>query len=551
MSSDIGILFNMGHRNTQFSGHMIDMETDQQGHSRLPPEPCIFYGSAVNFPQPNIHSMVPAPGNHCNFNIHHMPERHDSALFYGMPNVVQPQHPATNLDLAIAAPSGHYNPYLAPPSGIRDFPIQVNHGAHDQLSLSSAHRIVGIPTDIYGRNVSYMDSIRGSFKRKTAEGTPGNYQYHNPSAGPSSSVAPVTAMPAESEITLMDVASFLPPEYGSNDPTSMVETGSQRSMRNRPGIMGPESVLAHNTSHLIQGNFVAPPVQLPGNPWLDMHFGANNGDVGTFAWTHAPLPYVHALDMSASVNGASNRSSSGFLHPTLPQCHPNPHHLPPPIQGVRGYNVNLPSQVATSSRRISTISSSNTGVNPFQDVVDARPTFIAPVPSTGFRLYRPQQREIILDSSARHHTLPHLRVLPEDEVAILEIPGYHEAGDSIDLHREMRLDIDHMSYEELLALGEQIGSVGTGLSEEFIRKNLKIRTFTSSAACLNLEEETCLDQQINFCVICQTDYEDEEDIGTVDCGHEYHRECIKKWLLMKNTCPVCKSTALSRKAKDL
>ncbi|KAK6132812.1 hypothetical protein DH2020_033455 [Rehmannia glutinosa] len=468
---------------------MIDMEADQQG--RLHPEPCIFYGSVPNFPQPNIHPVVPAAGNHCNFNFHHMPERRDGALFYGMP-----QHPATNLDLAIAPPSGHYNPYMAP------------------------HLLLEISLFSYGRSIPYMDT----FKRKNAEGIPGNFQYHNPSAGPSSS-----AMPSESE-------------YGGNDPTSMVESGSQVSMRNRPGFMGPD---------LVQGNFVAPPVGLPGNPWLDVHFGANNGDVGSFGWTHAPLPYVHG-NCLANVNGASNRSSSGFMHPPLPQGHLNhPHHPPPPMQGVRGYNVNLPSQVAASSRRISTISSSNNGITHFQEVVDVRPTFLAPVPPAGFRLYRPQQREIILDSSARHQTLPQLRVLPEDEVAMLEFPGYHEPGDSSDQHRDMRLDIDHMSYEELLALGEQIGSVGTGLPEEFVRDNLKVRTFSSSATCFNLEEETCLNQQINFCVICQNDYEDGEDIGTVDCGHEYHRDCIKRWLIVKNTCPVCKSTALSRKAKDL
>ncbi|KAL0320636.1 UNVERIFIED_CONTAM: hypothetical protein Sradi_5325100 [Sesamum radiatum] len=212
---EVHISFNMGHRNTQFTGHMIDMETDQQGHSHLHPEPCIFYRSAASFPQPNIHSVVPAQGNQCNFNFHHIPERHDNGLFYGVPhlNSVQPQHPATNLELAVATPSGHYNPYLAPPSGIRDFPVQVNHGANDQLSLSSTHRFVGIPTDSYGRSLPYMDSIRGSFKRKNAEGFPGNYMYHNASAGPSTSIAPVTATPAESDITLTDAASFLPPEW--------------------------------------------------------------------------------------------------------------------------------------------------------------------------------------------------------------------------------------------------------------------------------------------------------------------------------------------------
>ncbi|CAL5391359.1 unnamed protein product [Camellia sinensis] len=37
----------------------------------------------------------------------------------------------------------------------------------------------------------------------------------------------------------------------------------------------------------------------------------------------------------------------------------------------------------------------------------------------------------------------------------------------------MRLDVDDMSYEELLALGERIGNVNTGLSEDMISKCLR------------------------------------------------------------------------------
>ncbi|KAL2483577.1 RING/U-box superfamily protein [Forsythia ovata] len=538
------------HRNTQFIGHMIDLETNLQGPSHLHPEPCVFYGTASNFPQPNIHSIVPAPGNPCNFNYQHIPEHHDSALFYGVTqyNAVQHQPPASNLDLAVAAPSGHYNPYVAPPSGIRDFHVPVNHGAHDQLSLSSTHRTVGNPTESYRRIIPYSDGVRDSFKRKNAEGVPGNYYYHNALAGPSSFAAPVTSRPTES-----DAAAFLLPEFAGNDLTSTVESGSHRSTSNRPGLVGPESVLAHNTNHLIQGNHVAQPVQFPGNPWLDMRF--TSGDNGT-CWNQAlNSPYVNANINGPYVDAgnigiqgyqmtAINRSSTGFLHSPIAQGHPHLHHPPPPMQGVRRYNNNFPSQVATSSRRTSTISSSNTGVNALQDVADAGPTFLAPVLPTGFRLYQPHRRELILDPNSRHDNLPLLRVLPEDGVAMLEIPGYNEAGDSTDQHWDMRLDIDHMSYEELLALGEQIGSVGIGLSEEAIQNNLRTRTFTSLKTCSNVEEAARVDQKVNLCVICQTDYEDQENIGILDCGHECHGDCIKKWLLVKNTCPICKSIAL-------
>lgn len=540
----------MGHRNIQFMRHMIDLEAGP-GPGQRHPDPCFFYASVPNFPQPNLQSVVPAPGSQCNFNIHPIAEHHDNAVFYSMPpyNGVQPQYPVANLDLAVAAPSSLYNPYLAPPSGTRDFPVQVIHGALDQFSLSTTRGIVGIPTDSYCRNIPCMDGVRGSFKRKSSEGAT-IYQHQNASAGLSSSVASITARSAESDITQANGSDYMPLEYGGNNPASIVDHGSLASVRNRASMVGVQSVQAHNANHVIRGNYIAPSVQLLGNPWLDSNFGANNGDIVTFAWSQSHnLPYGHASANGACVEAgvqgyqirAINRGPAGFMHPLYAQGHPNHHHPTHPLQVV---SVNHPSQVATSSRRIPTNSSSNTGINPTLDVVDAGPMILDPVPPTGFRLCRPHRREIVLDPNIGHRNLPHLRVLPEDEVAMLEFSGYHEVGDTIDRHRDLRLDIDHMSYEELLALEEQIGSVGTGLSNEFIQNNLKVSTFTLSPARINLEA-TNDQQRINLCVVCQTNYEFEERIGTLACGHEYHRDCIKKWLLMKNTCPVCKSPALS------
>ncbi|KAL6839727.1 hypothetical protein ACP4OV_030415 [Aristida adscensionis] len=108
----------------------------------------------------------------------------------------------------------------------------------------------------------------------------------------------------------------------------------------------------------------------------------------------------------------------------------------------------------------------------------------------------------------------------------------------IDRHREMRLDVDNMSYEELLALGERIGYVNTGLSEDQIMSGMKQWKYV----CIQLEESPTI---VEPCCICQEDYSEGEDMGRLDCGHEFHTACIKQWLVIKNLCPICKKTALS------
>lgn len=103
-----------------------------------------------------------------------------------------------------------------------------------------------------------------------------------------------------------------------------------------------------------------------------------------------------------------------------------------------------------------------------------------------------------------------------------------------DRHRDMRLDVDNMSYEELLALEERIGDVNTGLSEEKVMKSLKRRKYIS------LSEETSCDEP---CCICQEAYVEEDDVGRLKCAHDFHTACIKKWLILKNMCPICKTSA--------
>ena len=41
----------------------------------------------------------------------------------------------------------------------------------------------------------------------------------------------------------------------------------------------------------------------------------------------------------------------------------------------------------------------------------------------------------------------------------------------------------------------------------------------------------------------QEEFVEEDELGRLDCGHGYHSVCIKQWLVQKNECPICKSSA--------
>ncbi|CAK8569495.1 unnamed protein product [Lathyrus sativus] len=124
-----------------------------------------------------------------------------------------------------------------------------------------------------------------------------------------------------------------------------------------------------------------------------------------------------------------------------------------------------------------------------------------------------------------------------EDVMILDHSMFSGIADIHDRHRDMRLDVDNMSYEELLALEERIGNVSTGLNEETIMKHLKQKKYSVDESGSQSDAEPCS--------VCQEEYKKEDDIGSLDCGHDFHTECIKQWLMHKNLCPICKTTGLA------
>ncbi|XP_043688955.1 probable E3 ubiquitin-protein ligase ZFP1 [Telopea speciosissima] len=562
---------NMGQRNMLCTSQMFDTEIHQLGQHPLHPEPCVFLGNVADFPRSNIYPVLSASGNTSNI---------DNGMFYrAQYNGPQHHYPMANLDFGGVPASNFYDPYMIPSSGSRMFPIPLNHGPTDRLPSSSNHGVIGVSLGEYERNNHLMDDVRGAFKRKNAEGFPGNSQYANGSTS-SSSLSSGTSLSTglphweqqfESGAAMLDIASFPPPEFGGNGVLPITEGGQQGIVRSRSNPIGLQldstllldSTLVHNHHHLIQGNFIRQSFQ-PGacDTLVEQQFGSNGRDGGTSTWNYAPtFPYLNGRSVSGTsleigIMGAqgyqeitnSANSAVPFYPLSISHQHslqqPRDHHhpSPPQVQGIQSRNFSYHPQIPTPSYWHPTNNTLHrSSMNPSQDDTVPGSRFQRPHLPTGVRIYRPHRRAVQQAPQEDGHR-PHLRILPEDEVAILEFSGFGNFGDH---HSDMRLDIDHMSYEELLALGERIGNVKTGLKKETIIRHLKTRYYVSPAACINLEDEPLgTDQEAETCVICQDEFENMDKIGTLQCGHEYHTKCIRKWLRVKNVCPICKISAL-------
>ncbi|KAJ6288918.1 hypothetical protein OIU76_024822 [Salix suchowensis] len=155
--------------------------------------------------------------------------------------------------------------------------------------------------------------------------------------------------------------------------------------------------------------------------------------------------------------------------------------------------------------------------------------------------------EVEIDPSLYSSDEAYARALQEAEeqdisarlLALVGLNGNSEEDSEEDLEGNSQetweeVDPDELSYEELLALSDVVGTESRGLSPDTI----------ASLPSINYKAGSSQNGSNDSCVICRLDYEDGETLTLLSCKHSYHSECINNWLKINKVCPVC-STEVS------
>lgn len=104
------------------------------------------------------------------------------------------------------------------------------------------------------------------------------------------------------------------------------------------------------------------------------------------------------------------------------------------------------------------------------------------------------------------------------------------------------IDPDNMTYEELLDLGEAVGTQSRGLSQELI--SLLPTSKYKSGGFFSIKRSG------ERCVICQMRYKRGDQQMKLPCKHVYHAECGTKWLSINKICPVCNIEVFGEESKS-
>eukprot|EP01124_Arcella_intermedia_P001107 TRINITY_DN10599_c0_g1_i1.p1 TRINITY_DN10599_c0_g1~~TRINITY_DN10599_c0_g1_i1.p1 ORF type:complete len:456 (-),score=153.88 TRINITY_DN10599_c0_g1_i1:44-1294(-) len=101
------------------------------------------------------------------------------------------------------------------------------------------------------------------------------------------------------------------------------------------------------------------------------------------------------------------------------------------------------------------------------------------------------------------------------------------------VNENTNVDVDSMSYEQIVDLGNRIGPHKTVPEETLAEKINKLPKYKWQK-----KPET---EETPLCLICQCDFEEAEEIKTLPCTHEFHVQCVDPWLRDNGICPLCKN----------
>lgn len=107
------------------------------------------------------------------------------------------------------------------------------------------------------------------------------------------------------------------------------------------------------------------------------------------------------------------------------------------------------------------------------------------------------------------------------------------------------------TYEDFINLMDRMGTVNRSATDQEIdslpshqyqNKTSKGRNSTADPSASSSSTTNEDKQQDDKCAICLGDYEPDEDVKNMPCGHMFHSECLGRWLKINRTCPICKQS---------
>ena len=77
-----------------------------------------------------------------------------------------------------------------------------------------------------------------------------------------------------------------------------------------------------------------------------------------------------------------------------------------------------------------------------------------------------------------------------------------------------------------------------------LAKKFRQKSFIKSTNTINFRNNPFYKN--DECIICLTNYTENNKCSELYCGHTYHTSCIKKWMDYREVCPLCNTKLIKK-----
>ncbi|ETV86604.1 hypothetical protein H257_01749 [Aphanomyces astaci] len=96
----------------------------------------------------------------------------------------------------------------------------------------------------------------------------------------------------------------------------------------------------------------------------------------------------------------------------------------------------------------------------------------------------------------------------------------------------LSVNIDTMSHDELVQLGQQMGDVK--------QDRWRQRAIHAISRLPNHRLKQVPTGDNSMCIVCQDEFATNDHVLTLPCVHTFHYDCVHGWIQHNNACPMCK-----------
>ena len=141
--------------------------------------------------------------------------------------------------------------------------------------------------------------------------------------------------------------------------------------------------------------------------------------------------------------------------------------------------------------------------------------------------------------SSYHHHFQVMREagnqLSQEDLEAFQAAMHEEEHEQVE---GMEDEEGNLSYETMLQLGDRIGDVKAERWAMIAKNEIKkLPSFRFDASKSSAKE---LDDSERKCLVCQCEYEEDDELRRLPCSHCFHTECVDQWLAEKDACPYCR-----------